>query len=636
MLIKFNRKNMNKLNKKKCVVPALALSVSLLTTGCNQTIADTNYGFDECLILGDDTAIIMDVANWADYSGEQLQLITDDNMVVLSSSFDTNPFMGSNDTYSINKIAEASISDEGEVHDLSRNDGEESFYNRALFDTKWTFNKAILFNGNNALVLNIDKWGDYEGEQLKVKTEDGLILNLCSYNCKLINDVNSETKAKDFAKYYVGEDGKVNDCSTDDRTNLNYEMFDFNYAFNKAIVMHEGMCIILPVDSWCDYEGEQLQIKIPNGPTLLTDSYHTILVNDMNSETQAKDIAEYLSENGEVKDFSEGYTLNSSFNETIVDFEYAYAYGILSGDGFATSVNVNSWLDYEGEQLQIRLESGDVLLSSSMMLNLLNGGSSEINTGSLTDYYTNGGKVVDNTNNGTLEKGYNKTVFDTEVKFRYAIKVLDGNVTIIPLNSWRDFENTDGKKSKNKYPFKESPYSADQGRDLRRVLDSLSTEEEEEEKSSPNCEQLQLELPDGTTIVTTAYNTILVNNKSDINDIAEMFRGENGVVTDLTPYVGEPSNSIWNYEYFDTKYYFSYAILANGSQTQVLPVKQWLDFSEGEQLQIKFDSTSGMLTSFVNTTLVDPKTENIENVIASAFNGTLDSNLSANKTYTNR
>lgn len=634
MLIKFNRNNMNELNKKKRLGAALALSISLITTGCNQTIADTNYGFDECLILGDDTAIIMDVATWADYSGEQLQLITEDNMVVLSSSFDTNPYIGHNDQYSINKIAENSISDEGEIHDLSHNEDETPFYNRELFDTKWTFNKATLFNGNNALVLNIDRWKDYEGEQLKVKTEDGLILNLCSYNCKLINDINSETKAGEFARYYVGEDGVVTDLSTDDRTNLNYEMFDFNYAFNKAIVMHEGSVIILPVESWCDYEGEQLQIKIPNGPTLLTDSYHTILVNDMNSTTKAKDIGEYLSKSGELKDFSSEYNLNSSFNETMLDFEYGYGYGILSGDGFATSVNIDSWLDYEGEQIQIKLDSGDLLLASSMMLNLLNGGSSEINTSILTNYYANEGKSIDNTHNAIAKSGYNKTIFDTGVKFRYAIKILDGNVTIIPLKSWKDFDNTDGKKGKNKYPFKQSSYSANQGRDLQRVLNYLS-DEEEEEKSSPNCEQLQLELPDGTTLITTAYNTVLVNNVSDINDIAEMFRGENGVVTDLTSYVGEPTNSGWNYQYFDTKYHFSYAILANGSTTQVLPVNKWLDFAEGEQLQIKFDADSGMLTSFVNTTLVDPKTENIEEVIASAFNGTLNNDRNVTKSYTN-
>lgn len=630
MIIKFNRNNMNKLNKKKYMGTAIALSISLLTTGCNQTIVDTNYGFDECLILGDDTAIIMDVATWADYSGEQIQLITEDNMVVLSSSFDTNPIIGNNAEYSVDKIAENSISSEGEVHNLSHNEGESSFYNREFFDTKWTFNKATIFNGNNALVLNVDKWKDYEGEQLKVKTDDGLILNLCSYNCKLINDVNSETKAGEFAKYYVGEDGVVTDLSTDDRTNLNYELFDFNYAFNKAVVMHEGTVIILPIESWCDYEGEQLQIKIPNGPTLLTDSYHTILVNDMNSTIKAKDIGTYLSKGGEVKDFSVGYNYNSSFNETLLDFEYGYASGILSGAGFATSIKVDSWLDYEGEQLQIKLKSGDLLLTSSMMLNLLNGGSSEINAGILTNYYTNNGKVADNTNKSTDKTGYNKTVFDTGVKFRYAIKVLNGNVTIIPLKSWKDFENSDGKKGRNKYPFKQSPYSADPNRDLKKVLDALSDEEEEEE-ASPNCEQIQLELPDGTTLITTAYNTVLVNNKSDINDIAEMFRGENGVVTDLTPYVGEPTNSGWNYEIFDTKYHFSYAIFANGSTTQVLPIKEWLDFSEGEQLQIKFDPNSGMLTSFVNTTLVDSKTENIEEIIASAFNGTLNNDRTATK-----
>lgn len=635
MIIKYNEKNMNRLSRKKKLGTALALSISLITTGCNQTVVDTNYGFDKALILGDDTAIIMDVATWSDYDGEQLQLITNDNMVILSSSFDTNPIIGSNETYSVENIAANALTSEGEITDLT-SDNDETSYNRAFFDTKWTFNKAIIFNGNNALVLNIDRWKDYEGEQLKVKTEDGLILNLCSYNSKLINDMNSETKAKDFAEYYVGSDGIITDLSTDDRSNLNYEYFDFNYAFNKAIVMHDGSTLILPVETWCDYEGEQIQIKIPNGPVLLTDSYHTILVNDMNSETKAKDIAEYLSQTGKVEDLSANYTVNTSYNETILDLNYAYAYGILSGSNSASSVKINSWLDYEGEQLQIKLESGDVILSSSMMLNMLNGGSQEINTSILLDPYASNGKVIDNTNNGIDSKGYNKTIFDTEGKFTYALKVQDGNVTIIPLKGWRDFYNTDGKKGRNKYPFSQSSYSANQGRDLKRVLDILDGEDEDEKEASPNCEQLQLVLPDDTTLVTTAYNTVLINNKSDIYELAELFRGENGVITDLTPYVGEPSVGFWNYNHFDTKYYFNYAIFANGNNTQVLPVDKWLDFNEGEQLQIKFDKDSGMLTSFVNTTLVDSDNEELVSIIASALSGTLDNDKSQNKVYTNR
>lgn len=120
------------------------------------------------------------------------------------------------------------------------------------------------------------------------------------------------------------------------------------------------------------------------------------------------------------------------------------------------------------------------------------------------------------------------------------------------------------------------------------------------------------------------YNTILVDNVSDIKEIAELFRSADGVITDLTPYVGEPNVSGWNFTLIDTKYKFNYAIISNDKTSQLFPIKNWLDFSEGEQLQLNFNDDSGILTSYVNTTLIYTENKDITEVIASAFSGDLE------------
>lgn len=634
MLIKINSENVKKLNKRKRTkVASLLLSGALATTlltGCNKTIVDTKYGFDKALILGDDTSIVVDVANWLDYEGEQLQIITEDNMAILTSSFDTNAIYGQSSNYGVEEIAKSAITEEGEVYNYSINDNHTSIYNKAFFDGTWTYNKAVVFNGNNALVLPVEKWKDYEGEQLQVVTSNGLVLNLCSYNTKFINDQKSDMKASDFAESYVGSDGVVTDISGDDYKIFNYDLIDFNFGFNKAIIMKDNSIIILPVDKWCDYEGEQIQLNITNGPTLLCAAYQTILVNDINSEIKANQIAEYLCNGGDIYDLTSGYDYSKPiyYNGTIIDFNYGYKNGIVSNKDSASSFKVDKWNDYEGEQLQVKLDTGDVLLTSSMFLNLVNGGTEQINASTLASMY--GIKVVDNSEYNTDSTFHNQYIIDAELKFNYALKVVDGNVTIIPLKTWQDFYNTDGKKGHNEknYPFQRN-YSNDLSRTLNFLLED---EEDEEEKSSPNCEQIQLVLPDDSAIVTTSYDTILVKNVTDIKSIAEMFRGENGVITDLTPYVGEPSTG-WNLSLFDVRYNFSHAILTNGSTSQVFPIKNWLDFAEGEQLQLNFSDNTGILTSFVNTTLVSPKTEGLETILASSFNGTLDNGKKLIKTY---
>lgn len=604
MLIKVNTTNIKKQKSKKLKLSSFLLCGLLSTnllTGCNRTVFDTKYGFDKALILGDDTSIIANVINWKDYEGEQLQFVTSDGLIILSSSFDTNCFYGSSTNYSIEKVAKNAISSEEEIYTIGE-EQEKTTFNLDLLDTNWKFNKSITFNGNNALILPVAEWKDYEGEQLQIITPDGLIANLCSYNSKLINDEFSNTKAQDFASYYVGNDGNITDLSTNVKINgaFNKDIIDTKLGFNKAIIIKDNSVLILPISKWCDYEGEQLQLQIENGPLVVTAAYDTILINDISSTTKALDIAKSLSSN--VIDLSADYTYDSPiiYNGTIIDLNYGFTNGIISNDNSATALKINKWCDYEGEQLQIELPNGDVILTSSIFLDLLNGGTSSLNATSLAgDYINENGKLIDKSNGNYESSVYNTYLLDTELKFQYALKVINGNVTIIPLKKWQDFANTDGNKDK---------------------------------ENSPNCEQLQLILPDKTAIVTTAYDTILVKT-DNIMDIAELFRGAEGVINDLTSYVGQPDVSGWNISLFDTKYHFSYAIFNNGSSTQIFPISKWRDYSEGEQLQLQFSDNTGFLTSFVNTTLVDPQTENIENIIAASFSGQLQENNKLVKKY---
>lgn len=576
-----------KKNNKGSFITMLCLSM-VLNSGCNRTAFDTKYGFDKAVVNGKDSSIVLDVNQWKDYSGEQIQLTTSDNFVLLTSSFDTSCFYGDSEKYSANNF----ISNiDNEIYHLTADDNGMPIYNKDFIDTNWRFNKAITFNGNRALILPIGNWKDYSGEQLQVVTNDGLVLILSSYHSKLVYDGESKISANEFASSYVSSSGKVVDLSSDIDIDFNYDLFDTEYKFDKAIIKKDNSVVILPITEWRDYEGEQLQIKIFNGPTIVTAAYDTILIDDSKSKIKAIDVAEGLSEN--VIDLSSGYNLNDNYNRTVFDFNNGFSNVIFSNDNSSSILPITEWCDYEGEQLQVVLDSGDIILSSSMMLDLVNGGTSKINASILGENYVFDGKVIDKSNGNVQEYGYNKTFFDFEQSFKYALKVVNGNVTIIPLQKWKDFYNTDGG----------------------------------ENEDSPNCEQIQLILPDGTAIVTTAYDTLLVKNVSDIYEIAELFKGKDGVISDLSPYVGEPSVSGWNYSFFDTKYHFSYSIINVDGNMQVYPIKNWLDFSEGEQLQLNFNDDTGVLTSFVNATLVDPYSEGIEEIIAKAFAGSLEKEM---------
>ena len=62
-------------------------------------------------------------------------------------------------------------------------------------------------------------------------------------------------------------------------TGCNKQIVDLNYTYNYAIIqLQNGDVVEGSIDSWKDYEGAQLPIKI-DGVTYLTNSYNCTLIN---------------------------------------------------------------------------------------------------------------------------------------------------------------------------------------------------------------------------------------------------------------------------------------------------------------------------------------------------------------------
>ncbi len=592
---------------KKIGALALTIVSFAVLTSCNREILDLKYGQNAALISGDDSAIIMDIKDWRDYEGEQYQLNFTNGLLMLTSSFDTDLFFGNSENHSVRKFAKNQLSPKGEIYDFYHNNN--SIFNYDLLDFHWNYNKAALYNGNKAVVFNVKNWRDYEGEQLQIVTSEEVAVLLSSYNSKLFYDRQSSMTAEDFSKMYVGTDGKVTTIGKPDTTNssINYNLIDLNYVYNKAIIIKGNNAIILPISQWKDYEGEQLQLKILNGPTILTAAYDTILVRDSKLSIDKRDeygalaIAKAIATN--VIDLTQGKPLAEGFfNKQILDLDYGFNNGIISNDNSATTFDISNWKDYEGEQLQVMFDNGDTMLTSSIFLDMINNGKKDLNANTLAGYY--GEKNILKATGLTKDVGFNKKIFDFQYSFNYALHVEKGNVTILPLARWKDYYNHNGYRSTH--------YSVNPDGTTHKVV---TTEED-----SPNCEQLQLELPEGSCILTSAYDTILLKTNNP-EEYAEWFRGKDGIITDLTPTFGKPTADGWNFRLFDTKWKFNYAINNSGVNSQIYKISKWMDFADGEQVQVYFTDTGGIVTSYVNTSLIYSDSERKVEEIANAFAG---------------
>ena len=73
---------------KKWILVVALLAMVLMMTGCNRSIIDTTYNFDEAIVrLADDTVVRGKVQNWMDYEdGDQIQVKIDGTIYLVHSS----------------------------------------------------------------------------------------------------------------------------------------------------------------------------------------------------------------------------------------------------------------------------------------------------------------------------------------------------------------------------------------------------------------------------------------------------------------------------------------------------------------------------------------------------------------------
>lgn len=60
--------------------------------------------------------------------------------------------------------------------------------NRDMFDTNYTYTKAITYIGNERIEIQIKQWCDYDGEQIQIIGQDGKTYLVSSFNTILIKE----------------------------------------------------------------------------------------------------------------------------------------------------------------------------------------------------------------------------------------------------------------------------------------------------------------------------------------------------------------------------------------------------------------------------------------------------------------
>ena len=209
-------RSIKNLNINKGILNIICLTTVIPLTGCNKQMIDFNKNFNVAIETNGNTVSVVGIKNYSDYTGDSVQFITLDNLVVLSSTMQTELLNVSNDN-SLNNYAlalsgnkEENVVNYNELQNITMNyDG--SIWNKDVIDLHYTFNKAIILSDSNATIVDIDTWTDYEeDDKIQIRLMDGTCVLTNIDRIKLVNDENAnENSLTNYAVSLVGSSDNV-------------------------------------------------------------------------------------------------------------------------------------------------------------------------------------------------------------------------------------------------------------------------------------------------------------------------------------------------------------------------------------------------------------------------------------------
>lgn len=207
-------KNLKLSKKITCLGIAGSLSLSTLTGCGNKQVLDFNKSFNVVIEKNDENLSVVGIKEYSDYSGSQVQFVTEDNLRVITSTFQTQLIKAENEEV-INNYTSKLAKEENIIrYDALQGteiDYSVNSWNKDMLDMHYTYNKAIILSDESATIVELSTWRDYEkDDKVQVKLKDGTCILTNVDKIKLINDDEAENDSlKNYAISLVGSEDKV-------------------------------------------------------------------------------------------------------------------------------------------------------------------------------------------------------------------------------------------------------------------------------------------------------------------------------------------------------------------------------------------------------------------------------------------
>lgn len=200
----------------------MAVMKSCAAAGGNKDIIDTKKSFNIALDENDNAISITNITSYNDYEGSQIQFTTQDNLVVLTSTINTQ--LLSQYDYSLVKEYAIALAngDEEKVYSYDELQGmsiqmPESGWNKDFFDLQYTYTHALISSEHCIVIAEIDSWRTYaEDDKIQLTLTNGTTILKDVADVKLLDATYAgEESVYNYALSLVGDESKIMYYSTE-------------------------------------------------------------------------------------------------------------------------------------------------------------------------------------------------------------------------------------------------------------------------------------------------------------------------------------------------------------------------------------------------------------------------------------
>ncbi len=209
-------KNNKKIMRRATAFVLAGSMCGILLSGCgNKQIFDFNKAFNVAIETNQGNVSIVGVSQYSDYEGSQVQFVTEDNLRVLTSTHQTELLKVENENSALSYAKALSGNNEESINNYDEMQGtsidtSKDAWNKDVFDLHFVYDKAIILSGNNATIVEIKKWTDYDDDKIQLMLSDGTCILTNIDKVKLINDDKAkENSLKNYALSLVGDEQNV-------------------------------------------------------------------------------------------------------------------------------------------------------------------------------------------------------------------------------------------------------------------------------------------------------------------------------------------------------------------------------------------------------------------------------------------